>query len=92
MTARRANSSPNSQVIIQTKPADLTNIKLPDEPNILEALSIIWNIELPAITVNGVNKGGPALSVLQDRSLAEQRCISSQKPPQPSNPNGNGSL
>lgn len=92
MTARRANTSPNSQVIIQTKPADLSNVKLPDEPSILEALSIIWNIELQAITVDGTNKGGPALSVHQDRTLVEQPSISNRKPLQPLNRTGNGSL
>lgn len=73
MTAKRANSSPNSRVILMTKPADLEKITLPKEPNLLEALSIIWNIERPAIAVDGLQKESPRLHVEADPEIQSNR-------------------
>jgi len=68
-TARRAQIAANSRVIVQCKQADLEKITLPDAPNILEALAIIWNIELPAIVVDGIAKDVPHVNVTEDRAL-----------------------
>jgi hypothetical protein len=46
--ASRWRQTPNGRVLIQTKPADLTKIILPQPPNIIAALSIIWHLPLPA--------------------------------------------
>lgn len=73
MNASRSNSAGNSRVTIRTKPADLEKITLPAEPNLLEALSIIWNIELPAITLDGICKDAPVIAVDQDEDHTVNR-------------------
>jgi len=91
LTAKRANSSPNSRVILQTAQADLQKIALPAEPDVLEALSIIWNIERPSISVEGRTKQQPELAVRQNR-LLQQSTLPTSTPASPlRNPNGNGS-
>ncbi len=69
LSAHRANSSHNSKVIIETASADLEMITLPDPPDLLKALSIIWNIEFPALAIDGINKDAPALAVNEDHDL-----------------------
>lgn len=88
LNAQRVNLVPNGRVVIHTKPADLENVNLPDPPNLLEALSIIWNIELPAIVVDGESKGNPALAVNEDRDLKSDRFRRGYAPPLPERPNG----
>lgn len=80
MNATRATSAGNSRVVIRTKPADLEKITLPKEPNLLEALSIIWNIELPAIAVDGICKDAPVVAVDQDLELTADRIKDLLKP------------
>jgi len=92
MFAKRANSSPNSHVIIQTKPADLADLNLPPEPNILKVLSIIWNISLDGMKINGIVKGGPALSVQKVHEHEKQPLSLSRNMHLPSNPNGDDLL
>lgn len=50
--AQRMNSRPNARVFIETKPADLEKITLPDAPDLAAVLSIIWNIPLPQVPTN----------------------------------------
>lgn len=47
--AHRLNPRPNGQVIIRTKPADLSDLRLPAAPNLVACLCILWNIPYPAI-------------------------------------------
>lgn len=54
--AKRCTSAANSRVIIETKPADIEQLTLPNEPNVLQALSIIWNIPLSEMEVSGTTK------------------------------------
>lgn len=42
--ARRLHSKPNGRVIILCTPLDLTNIKLPQPPNVISCMEIIWNL------------------------------------------------
>ena len=72
IVAKRINSSPNARVMIETKSLDLQSISLPKEPHLLEALSIIWNIETSAINLDGICKDVPKAIVTRDLSL--QRC------------------
>jgi len=65
LTAKRANMSPNSRVILQTKQADLQGITLPPPPDIIKVLSIIWNIDLPSISEGPRQKNQPSLKVDQ---------------------------
>jgi len=67
--AKRINASPNARVIITTSVADLQSILLPPEPHILEALSIIWNIPLPAIALDGVTKEVPKAKVAISQAI-----------------------
>jgi len=69
LMAQRVNSSPNARVLITTGVADLQSISLPKEPHILEALSIIWNIELPSITLDGLVKDVPSAKVTRPAVL-----------------------
>lgn len=87
ITARRINSSPNARVVITTGVADLQSINLPKEPHILEALSIIWNIELPAITIEGRTKDVPAVHVSKNPALRRF----DPEPHAPLSASGNGS-
>lgn len=88
MNASRSNSQGNSRVNIRTRPADLEKITLPEEPNLLEALSIIWNIELPAITLDGICKDAPVVAVGRDADLTSNRIKNILKPHDM--PSGNG--
>lgn len=88
MNASRSNAAGNSRVTIRTKPADLEAITLPKEPNLLEALSIIWNIELPAITVDGICKDAPVVNVHRDPDLTMDRVRPLLDELTPGNPNG----
>jgi len=63
MTARRVNSSPNARVMITTGVADLEKTPIPKSPHLLEALSILWNIPLNEIHLDGLVKDAPALSI-----------------------------
>jgi len=88
LSAQRASTSPNSRVVITTAPADLEKISLPPAPNLLEALCIIWNIELPAIVVDGINKGNPALAINQNRDLTSDPLRERYRISAPDKPNG----
>ncbi len=47
--AQRMNARPNARVYVETKPADLEKIILPDAPDLIAVLSIIWNLPIPSI-------------------------------------------
>lgn len=89
LTAKRANLNPNSRVILQTTQADLQKVTLPSEPDLLAALSIIWNIERPSISIEGRNKEQPALSVRQNRLLQSSTMKRNTKASPSPSPNGN---
>lgn len=42
--ADRIRNAPNARVLIQTKPADLTQFDLPESPNLPKVLCMIWGI------------------------------------------------
>lgn len=43
-TATRMNAKPNARVLIQTKPLDLTTDVIPQPPNLIKCLGILWNL------------------------------------------------
>jgi len=88
LKAQRLNSSPNSKVMLHLQPADLRDIKLPPCPDILGALSIIWNIERPSMSVAGLLKEIPHLNVQQDLALQQPSMPSNGNSPRSSKPNG----
>lgn len=91
LSAKRQNSSANSRVILTTTRADLQQIQLPKCPDILKALSIIWNIELPSLSVEGVLKESPALNTTRNLNLRANLPPMSMPPSRSPSPNGNGS-
>ena len=91
LTAKRINSAANSRVIITTCRADMQDLKLPDEPNVLEALSIIWNIELPSMCVGGTLKGVSAIMTKRNLDLRNNSLPTNTTPSQSPSPNGNAS-
>jgi len=64
--AKRATTAANSRVIITTRRADLEKIHLPDAPNVIKALSIIWNISIDECQIEGQQKDAPHLAIRQD--------------------------
>lgn len=91
LIAKRANTSPNSRVNLQTKQADLQSIALPASPNILEALSIIWNIELPSISLDGVLKETPRMKVKREADKRVSTIEKSMQASRSQSPNGEDS-
>jgi len=49
--ASRPKGLKNSKVAIQTNSANLAKIQLPEPPNLILALSVIWRLPLPALVV-----------------------------------------
>lgn len=72
-SAQRANSRVNSRVNINTKPADLEDVQLPESPDLLKVLSIIWNIPLNDMQLEGISKSVPLCQVDQTTHLFAQR-------------------
>jgi len=44
-TSRRPSTRPNGRVIVTCKTADLTNLRIPEGPNIRNILCRVWNIQ-----------------------------------------------
>lgn len=88
MKAQRANSSPNSKVHLSLTPADLREIKLPECPDVLGALSIIWNIERPSMSVAGLLKDVPRLNVSQNPAQQQPAFPLNESTPPNSRSNG----
>lgn len=42
--AQRYNSKPNGRILIRTKPADLHGMTLPEAPDLVKCLSILWDL------------------------------------------------
>lgn len=61
--AQRRTGARNSRVYLECQPAHLEGLVLPEPPDLLKCLSFIWNIPLPSITVEGIARGAPAVTV-----------------------------
>ena len=55
--AERLHRRPNGRVIIRTTPADLANVRLPKPPDLINCMSIIWQIPSPDVQLAGRLKG-----------------------------------
>lgn len=64
--AQRVNDAPNAKVILATKTYDPAKITLPKEPDVIQALAIIWNIATPRIELAGVLKDAPRININRD--------------------------
>jgi hypothetical protein len=70
--AHRPRPGRNGRVEIATKPADLNKINLPQAPNLIRALSVIWQLPATAVhTHDGLN--GTATAALEDETLKRMR-------------------
>lgn len=52
--AQRRTSARNSRVNMEMKPADLRSIRLPDPPNLIACLAIIWNLKMADLEIADV--------------------------------------
>lgn len=47
---RRHHSKPNGRLLVRCRPADLANMVLPKQPDLLVVLAVLWNLPLDAVT------------------------------------------
>ncbi len=52
--AQRMNQKANGRVLIRTKPVDLKSMVIPEPPDIIKCLSIIWNLPAPSVSIDGI--------------------------------------
>lgn len=64
--ARRRTNAPNSRVHLECQPADLDGLRIPDAPDLIKCLSIIWNIRAPNLDVEGILRSVPRVVVNKD--------------------------
>lgn len=57
--ARRRTQAANARVHIECQPADIQGLTLPDPPDLIKCLSIIWNIRFPELDVQGILRSVP---------------------------------
>lgn len=69
INARRAHNRHNGRVIITCKPTDLTDMRLPKEPNLIAALSIIWNLSPLAVESTRKEKDMPKLNIITPATI-----------------------
>ncbi|MBA7692656.1 hypothetical protein ES703_101223 [subsurface metagenome] len=53
--ARRMNAKANGRIIIVCKPADLTSIKLPQPPDLIKCLAILWDFPVDDVAAERLN-------------------------------------
>jgi len=54
--ASRLGNHHNGRVLIRYKTADLTQVKLPDPPDLVACLCHIWNVPTPDVQIDGQSK------------------------------------
>jgi len=65
--AKRLGEHNNGRVLIRCKPGDLANVHLPQPPNMINALSHIWNIPTPQFSFDGLTKKNPRIVIERGR-------------------------
>ncbi len=50
--ATRYNSKPNGRILIRCRPADLSGVLLPQPPDLIKALSILWNLPVNELSAD----------------------------------------
>ncbi len=61
--AKRLSQHTNGRVLIRCKPTDLANVHMPPAPNMINALSHIWNIPTPQFSFDGLTKKNPRIVI-----------------------------
>lgn len=70
--ANRPKGTRNSKVFIQTATANLTRVHLPDPPDLILALSVIWRLPATALQIGQAPRGHDELQAKLD-IIAQQR-------------------
>jgi hypothetical protein len=65
--AHRPKRRRNAQVVIDCRPADLTKLRLPAAPNIMQAMAVIWQIPGAALVADEAVRGAPLVKALSHR-------------------------
>lgn len=63
LTARRLHNKRNGRVVLTIATGDPDKLHLPDAPDMIKCLSILWNIPTPGIKNDRKKKNFPALAV-----------------------------
>lgn len=70
MNAQRPKGTPNAKVVITTNTANLTKINLPQPPDLIRALAVIWRLPRTALNIVNTEPGPstirPGGSILDD--------------------------
>jgi hypothetical protein len=62
ITARRKNRNPNSQLVVECKPADINGILLPTPPDVVACMSTIWSLPKPLVEPTNRIAGIPTIN------------------------------
>lgn len=62
LTAWRPKRRRNARVEIFLKPTDISTIKLPDPPDLIQAMSVIWQLPAAALDIERTERGTPRIS------------------------------
>lgn len=57
--AQRRSMAANARVYLELAPANLQDVQLPDPPDLLKCMCVIWNIPLPNLDVEGILRSVP---------------------------------
>lgn len=87
--AKRVNSAANAKVSIRTKTPDLSNYKLPEPPDLVKLLCMIWNIPTSSCEIVGHVKDVPLVEVNTKGNGQQWEAVSvgrANAPPPPTPP------
>lgn len=59
--AQRRTPARNSRVYLECVPADLQVVHLPDPPDLVKCLHVLWNVPLQEINIEGIARGTPRI-------------------------------
>jgi len=72
-TASRMNYSPNARVIITCKPANLSELTLPNPPDLIAVLAILWDFPTEDLDVTGpiAKRGQQTINTARNRKRGD---------------------
>ena len=81
LTAHRHHNRHNGRVIIHMQPGDLARLNLPTPPDLINVLSILWNIPNPNLTAARHLRNMPAITNKQPPSGNHPTRVTPATPP-----------
>ncbi len=57
--AQRRTAAANARVYLELAPANLQDLHLPDPPDLLRCLCMIWNVPFPSVDLDGLTRDVP---------------------------------